>query len=72
MTNTNNSPLLTINEAARYLRISRSSMYRLIDKHRIPTVKLLTRGQFINREVLDKLIANPSIDFSSEGSCSDE
>lgn len=64
MTDTHPSPLLTVTEAAGYLKISRSSMYRLLDERQLPTVKLLERGRFIEKRVLDELISNSRTDFS--------
>ena len=69
MTDTHPSPLLTVTEAATYLKISRSSMYRLLDERRLPTVKLLERGQFIEKRILDELISNSRTDFSRFRSC---
>ena len=56
MTDTHASPLMTITEAAAYLKMSRSSMYRLLKTHEIPTLKIFTRGQLIDKRVLDELI----------------
>ena len=64
MTETHPSPLLTVTEAATYLKISRSSMYRLLDERHIPTVQLLERRRFIEKRVLDELITNPHTDFT--------
>ena len=57
MTDTHPSPLMTVIDAAAYLKISRTSMYRLLSNGSIPTVKFLKRGQFIEKHVLDELIA---------------
>jgi excisionase family DNA binding protein len=54
------SPLFTIKEAANYLRIGRSSLYRLIKSGHIGTVQLLPRKQLIEQKVLDQFVANPS------------
>lgn len=64
MTDIHPSPLLTVTEAASYLKISRSSMYRLLDERHIPTVQLLERRRFIEKRVLDELITNPHTDFT--------
>lgn len=64
MSDAYSSPLLTVTEAAGYLKISRSSMYRLLDERDIPTVQLLDRRRFIEKRVLDELISNPGSDFS--------
>jgi excisionase family DNA binding protein len=60
MTNNYESPLLTINEAAKYLRIGRTSLYRLIKSDHIATVKMLPRKQLIEQKVLDQFVSNPS------------
>jgi excisionase family DNA binding protein len=60
MTNNYESPLLTIDEAAKYLRIGRTSLYRLINNGRIETVKMLPRKQLIEQKVLDQFVSNPS------------
>lgn len=54
------SPLFTINEAAAYLRIGRTSIYRLIKSGQIETVHVLPRKQLIEQKVLDQFVANPS------------
>ena len=55
--NTNTkSPLLTVSEAATYLNISRSSIYRLIEEFKLPTVKMFRRKQYISQNTLDDLI----------------
>jgi excisionase family DNA binding protein len=60
MSNNYQSPLLTINEAAEYLRIGRTSLYRLINSGQIETVKMLKRKQLIEQRVLDQLVSNPN------------
>lgn len=60
MTSNYESPLLTIDEAAKYLRIGRTSLYRLINNGQIETVKLLSRKQLIEQKVLDQLVSNPA------------
>ncbi len=55
------SPLFTIKEAANYLRIGRSSLYRLIKSGHIATVQLLPRKQVIEQKVLDQFVSNPSL-----------
>ena len=60
MTSNYESPLLTIDEAANYLRIGRTSLYRLINNGQIETVKLLSRKQLIEQKVLDQFVSNPS------------
>jgi excisionase family DNA binding protein len=60
MTSNYESPLLTIDEAAKYLRIGRTSLYRLIKSGHIATVKMLSRKQLIEQKVLDQFVSNPS------------
>jgi excisionase family DNA binding protein len=59
MANSKSTSLFTINEAASYLRISRTSIYRLIKSGQIETVKLLSRKQLVERKVLDQFVSNP-------------
>jgi|688.fasta_scaffold38980_7 excisionase family DNA binding protein len=54
------SQLFTVREAAEYLNFSRASMYRKITQQNLPTVQLLKRKQYILKETLDDLIANPT------------
>jgi excisionase family DNA binding protein len=60
------SQLFTVQEAAEYLNFSRASMYRKITEQNLPTVQLLKRKQYILKETLDILIANPTMIFNSE------
>ncbi len=60
MTNNYQSPLFTLNEAAEYLRIGRTSLYRLINSGQIETVKMLKRKQLIEQRVLDQFVSNPN------------
>lgn len=57
------SPLFTIQEAAAYLNMSRSSLYRVLESHNVPTVRLLAGKQYITQATLDALIANPHKPF---------
>jgi excisionase family DNA binding protein len=61
MTETSDSPLFTLKEAASYLRIGRTSLYRLIKDGHIETVKVLKRKQLIEQKVLDQFVSNPTI-----------
>ena len=61
MTHNYESPLFTINEAAKYLRIGRTSLYRLINNGQIETVKLLSRKQLIEQKVLDQFVSKSSL-----------
>ena len=60
------SQLFTVQEAAEYLNFSRASMYRKITEQNLPTVQLLKRKQYLLKETLDILIANPTKVFNSE------
>lgn len=48
--------LLTIDEAADYLRVSRTSMYALIHQGRVRTVRIVQDSPRVKRADLDKLI----------------
>jgi excisionase family DNA binding protein len=61
MTETSDTPLFTLKEAASYLRIGRTSLYRLIKDGHIETVKVLKRKQLIEQKVLDQFVSNPTI-----------
>lgn len=61
MTSNYASPLFTIDEAAKYLRIGRTSLYRLINNGQIETVKLLSRKQLIEQKVLDQFVSKSSL-----------
>jgi excisionase family DNA binding protein len=51
-----NKPLLTINEAARYLRVGRTTLYQLIKEGELQIVKLVQgRTLFLQRD-LDSFI----------------
>jgi excisionase family DNA binding protein len=60
MTETSDTPLFTLKEAASYLRIGRTSLYRLIKDGHIETVKVLKRKQLIEQKVLDQFVSNPT------------
>jgi excisionase family DNA binding protein len=45
--------VLTVEEAAEYLRVSRSTIYRLLKSHQIPAFKIGSDWRF-NREQIDK------------------
>jgi excisionase family DNA binding protein len=60
MTSHYESPLFTIDEAALYLRIGRTSLYRLIKSGQIETIKMLKRKQLIEQKVLDQFVSNPN------------
>lgn len=61
MTETSDTPLFTLKEAASYLRIGRTSLYRLIKDGHIETVKVLKRKQLIEQRILDQFVSNPTI-----------
>jgi len=66
MIDKHHSQLFTVQEAAEYLNFSRASMYRKITQQNLPTVQLLKRKQYILKDTLDALIANPTMVFDSE------
>lgn len=49
------SPLLTMTEAADYLRVSRRTLYRLLDQKRFPTV-LVNSRRMVKRDALDAFV----------------
>ena len=51
------SPLFTVTEAAKYLRISRSQMYRELGKGNIDYVSIASRKRMIEKSALDQFIA---------------
>lgn len=59
MTTQYESSLFTLTEAAEYLRIGRTSLYRLIKSGQLTTVQMLPRKQLIEQRVLDAFITNP-------------
>ena len=55
---TQESPLLTLNEACGYLRVSRSSLYRMIDDGLVTPIRLVDRKPLFPRMSLDALIGS--------------
>ena len=51
------TPLLTIEEAAKYLNMSTASVYRLINSGNLKSVSLLPRKQRLHIDELNRLIA---------------
>lgn len=58
MTTQYDSSLFTLAEAAEYLRIGRTSLYRLIKSGQLMTVQMLPRKKLIEQRVLDAFITN--------------
>lgn len=56
---TRSSPLLTIPEAARHLRLSRAQTYRLAQRGDIPAIRI-GRSVRIRREALDRWLDEQS------------
>jgi excisionase family DNA binding protein len=52
------SPLFTIDEAAIYLRISRSQIYRFMKGGELTYVSLASKKRVLERSELDAFIAN--------------
>jgi len=50
-----------ISQSADYLRISRSSLYRLIQTGQIKTVHVLSRKQVIEKLELDQFVAKSKV-----------
>jgi excisionase family DNA binding protein len=55
------SPLLTVAEAADYLRISRSHLYRLLGAGELTYVSLATRKRMLERSELDLFITRRKV-----------
>jgi excisionase family DNA binding protein len=55
--NTSEVPVLTVDEAAEYLRIPKSSLYKLAQEGKIPCKKVGRRWIF-HRQVIDNWLGN--------------
>ena len=55
--NTNEVPILTVDEAAEYLRIPKSSLYKLAKEGKIPCQKVGRSWRF-HRQVIDNWLGN--------------
>jgi len=55
--NTSEVPVLTVDEAAEYLRIPKSSLYKLAKEGKIPCQKVGRRWIF-HRQVIDNWLGN--------------
>ena len=51
----NHDPLLSVTEAAIYLGISRSKMYEIAEREKLPCVRI-TSDRKIRRSILDKYV----------------
>ena len=60
--NTNDAPVLTVDEAAEYLRIPKSSLYKLAQEGKVPCQKVGRHWRF-SRNAIDLWLAN-STDLS--------
>lgn len=54
------SDLMTLQELAAYLRVTTKTVYRLLEKGRIPAIKLGRQWRF-NREAIDKWLSEKSV-----------
>jgi len=62
--NQENKPLLTINEASRYLGVGRTTLYQLIKSGELQKVKLVQgRTQFLKQD-LDNFIESKKLKFT--------
>jgi excisionase family DNA binding protein len=61
MNNGNRPQIMTIDEAAKYLRIHKSTMYRLIKKKQIPAIKVGGRWRFRKDKIDSWLSRNENI-----------
>ena len=59
-----NRPLLTINEAARYLRVGRTTLYQLIKEGELQTVKLVQGRTHFLQQDLDNFIESKKSKFA--------
>ena len=48
-----NSPIMTLEEAAKYLKIGKSTLYKMARKEKIPAVKIANQWRF-RKEDIDK------------------
>ena len=55
--NTNEVPVLTVDEAAAYLRIPKSSLYKLAQKGKIPCQKVGKHWRF-HKDAIDSWLSN--------------
>ena len=55
--NTNEVPVLTVDEAAKYLRIPKSSLYKLAQEGKIPCQKVGRHWRF-HRTAIDNWLSN--------------
>ena len=60
------SPYMTVKEVARYLKISTTSVYRLIHEGKIPAFKIGSDHRFI-RSAIDEWIASQTLPKSRTG-----
>jgi len=58
----NESPWKTLEEAARYLRVSRSTLYKMAEKGKVPCVKIGRQWRF-NLAYLDAWLLNNHAKF---------
>ena len=58
--------LLTITDAARYLSLSRTSIYKLIERGDLHVVRLLPDAPRIHRQTMDALIAARTVAHAPE------
>ena len=63
--NTNEAPVLTVDEAAEYLRIPKSSLYKLAQEGKVPSQKVGKHWRF-HREAIDKWLSNSMKDDTTE------
>ena len=59
--NTNEVPVLTVDEAAEYLRIPKSSLYKLAQEGKVPCQKVGRHWRF-HKSALEKWLGNNFID----------
>ena len=55
--NTNEAPILTVDEAADYLRIPKSSLYKLAQEGKVPCKKVGKHWRF-HKDAIDSWLSN--------------
>ena len=63
--NTIEAPILTVDEAAAYLRIPKSSLYKLAQEGKVPCQKVGRHWRF-NKEAINAWLANRSSELWGE------
>jgi excisionase family DNA binding protein len=62
--NTGLEPIMTVPQAARYLKLSKSQLYLLIQKRKIPHIRLTERRIVILEKDLKKFLERSRVDVT--------